>query len=72
MDMKDLKFPEDFKGWIPLYPIKGNHYLVIQSPDGTKEACIHLKDNDVVGVIDALTGETLYEDPLLVHMLERE
>ena len=71
MAMKDLKFPDDFKGWVPKYGIRGNRYLIIRSSDGTKEACIHLIDNDVVGVIDTLTGETLYKDPLLARMLER-
>jgi len=60
---EDPKFPEDFKGWIPLYPVLGNRYLVLESPDGDKEACIHLVDNEVVGILDRTTGMMLYEHP---------
>jgi len=47
--MEEPKFPYDFKGWKPLYTMRGNRYLILGSPDGSKEACIHLEDNDVVG-----------------------
>ncbi|GAH41482.1 unnamed protein product [marine sediment metagenome] len=60
---EDPKFPEDFKEWIPLYPVLGNRYLVLRSPDGDKEACIHLVDNEVVGILDIATGMMLYEHP---------
>lgn len=64
---EDPKFPEDFKGWIPLYtplyPVLGGRYLVLESPDGDKEACIHLVDNEVVGIMDRATGMMLYEHP---------
>jgi len=59
--MKDPVYPDDFQGWIPLYPINNNKYLIIESPDGTKEACIHLLDNDIIGIIDRATGVTLYD-----------
>lgn len=65
--MKEPEYPEDFKGWKPLYTIRGNRYLILGSPDGSKEACIHLEDNDVVGIIDAATGEDLYVHPLNVR-----
>jgi len=59
--MKEPRYPEDFKGWRPLYPMHNNRFLVLESPDGTKEACIHLVDNEVVGIIDKGTGEEIYD-----------
>ena len=59
--MKDPVYPEDFEGWIPLYPINNNKFLIIESPDGTQEACIHLADNEVVGIKDKATGADLYD-----------
>ena len=38
-----------------------NRYLVLESPDGTVEACIHLEDNDVVGIKNKATGEDIYD-----------
>jgi len=49
---EDPRYPEDFKGWRPLYPMHNNRFLLLESPDGTKEACIHLVDNEVVGIKD--------------------
>ena len=62
--MDPPKYPEDFKGWRPIYTIHNNRYLILESPDGTKEACIHQKDNDVVGIIDKATGEQIYDGNL--------
>ena len=59
--MKEPRYPEDFKGWRPLYPMHNNKYLVLESPDGTREACIHLKDNEVVGIKDKATGRNIYD-----------
>ncbi len=59
--MTEPRYPEDFKGWRPFYPIHNNRYLVLESPDGTKEACIHLKDNEVVGIKDKTTGRDIYD-----------
>ncbi len=60
----DPRYPEDFKGWVPLYPMHNNRYLVLESPDGTREACIHLVDNEVVGIKDKATGEDIYNGNL--------
>ncbi len=62
--MKGPVYPEDFQGWKPLYPINNNKYLIIESPDGTREACIHLLDNEIIGIIDKATGVTLYDGNL--------
>ena len=62
--MKEPKYPEDFKGWRPLYPMRNNRFLVLESSDGAKEACIHLVDNEVVGIIDKATGEEIYDGNL--------
>ena len=62
--MKEPNYPEDFKGWRTLYPMHDNRYLVLESPDGTKEACIHLVDNEVVGIINKATGEEIYDGNL--------
>ncbi len=59
--MIDPKYPEDFVGWIPLYPMHNNRFLIIESPDGTREACIHLIDNEVVAIKDKATGADLYD-----------
>ena len=59
--MDKLKYPEDFKGWKPLYSMHNNRYLVLESPDASMEACIHLLDNDVIGIIDNATGEEIYD-----------
>ena len=58
---EDPRYPEDFKGWKPLYPMHNNRFLVLESPDGTKEACIHLVDNEVVGIKDKATGRDIYD-----------
>ena len=58
---KPPKYPDDFKGWKTLYKLTGNRYLVIVSPDHSKEACIHLEDNEVVGVKNRITGEDIYD-----------
>ena len=62
--MDPPKYPEDFKGWKPLYMMHNNRYLILESPDGTKETCIHLKDNDVVGIKDKATGMDIYDGNL--------
>ena len=62
--MKIPKYPEDFVGWKNLRKITGNRYLVIESPDGTLEACIHIQDNDVVGIKHKLTGIDIYDGNL--------
>jgi len=62
--MDQPKYPEDFKGWKPIYMMHNNRYLILESPDGTKETCIHLKDNDVVGIFDKVTGEDIYDGNL--------
>ncbi len=62
--MKDPVYPEDFQGWKPLYPIHNNKYIILESPNGTREACIHLVDNDIIGIIDRATGITLYDGNL--------
>ena len=59
--MKDPVFPDDFQGWKPIYTIGNNKFLILVSPDGTKETCIHLLDNDILGIIDRATGVTLYD-----------
>ena len=59
--MDHPKYPEDFKGWKHLRKITGNKYLVIESPDGSLEACIHIQDNDVIGIKHKLTGIDIYD-----------
>lgn len=58
---EDPRYPEDFKDWRPLYPMHNNRFLILESPDGTKEACIHLVDNEVVGIKDKATGRDIYD-----------
>lgn len=62
--MKDPVYPDDFQGWKPLYPIHNNKYIILESPDGTRETCIHLLDNEIIGIIDRATGVTLYDGNL--------
>jgi len=62
--MESPKYPEDFKGWKHLYHMHNNRYLVLESPDGSMEACIHLEDNDVVGIKDKITGVDIYDGNL--------
>ena len=59
--MEDPRYPEDFKDWRTLYLMHNKIYLVIESPDGTMEACIHLVDNQVVGIKDSATGRDIYD-----------
>jgi len=59
--MKVPRYPEDFEGWRPLYPMHNNRFLVLESPDGNMEACIHLVDNEVVGIKDKATGRDIYD-----------
>jgi len=62
--MTEPRYPEDFKDWKTLYLMHNKQYLVIESPDGTMEACIHLEDNEVVGIKDKATGEGIYDGNL--------
>ena len=59
--MSHPKYPRDFEGWRPLRKITGDKYLVIESPNGIFEACIHIKDNDVVGIKYKATGIDIYD-----------
>lgn len=60
------RYPEDFKDWRTLYLMHNKIYLVIESPDGTMEACIHLVDNEVVGIKDKATGMDIYDGNILL------
>lgn len=62
--MMEPKYPKDFKDWKTVYLMHDKLYLVIESPDGAMEACIHLEDNDVVGIKDKATGEHIYDGNL--------
>ena len=62
--MTESKYPEDFKGWRSLYLLHNNLYLVLESPDGAMEACIHLEDDEVVGIKNKATGEHIYDGNL--------
>jgi hypothetical protein len=62
--MMEPKYPENFKGWRTLYSLHNNRYLVLESPDGAMEACIHLEDNEVVGIKNKATGEHIYDGNL--------
>jgi len=64
--MTEPKYPEDFKGWKTLYLMHDKLYLVIESPDGTMDACIHLEDNEVVGIRNKVTGEYIYDGNLVL------
>jgi hypothetical protein len=61
--LKEPKYPDDFSGWKRVdgwtTPLGGN-YLVIDSPDGREQACIHVDDGDVLGIYDKLTGSYRY------------
>ncbi len=59
--MKHPKYPRDFKDWRPLRKVTGDKYLIIESPDGVLEACIHIRDNDVVGIKHKATGIDIYD-----------
>jgi len=62
--MTEPKYPEDFKDWKTIYLMHDKRYLVIESPDGAMEACIHLEDNEVVGIRNKVTGEDIYDGNL--------
>ena len=62
--MRHPKYPRDFKDWNPLRKITGGKYLVIESPDGVLEACIHISDNHVVGIKHKETGIDIYDGNL--------
>ena len=62
--MRDPKYPRDFKDWRTLRKVMGNKYLIIESPDGFLEACIHIQDNDVVGIKNKATGIDIYDGNL--------
>ena len=62
--MKHPKYPRDFKDWKKIGKITGNKYLLIESPDGVLEACIHIRDNDVVGIKHKATGIDIYDGNL--------
>jgi len=62
--VNEPSYPEDFKDWKTLYLMHNKIYLVIESPDGSMEACIHLLDNEVVGIKDKATGRDIYDGNL--------
>jgi len=64
--MKEPKYPVDFKDWKTLYLMHDKLYLVIESPDGTMDACIHLEDNEVVGIRNKITGKYIYDGNLVL------
>ena len=64
--MKSPKYPEDFVGWKRLYKMHNTRYLILESPDGTMEACIHTVDNDIVGIKDKKTGKDIYNGNLVL------
>ena len=64
--MNEPIYPEDFKGWRTLYLMHNKTFIVLESPDGTKEACIHLVDNEVVGIKDKVTGRDIYDGNILL------
>lgn len=53
-------------GWKELYKMHNDRYLVIVSPDHSEEACIHLEDNEVVGIKDRKTGEDLFDGNIVL------
>jgi len=59
--MDPPRYPENFKGWRPLYTMHDTRYLILESQDASMEACIHLEDNDVVGIKDKATGMDIYD-----------
>ena len=59
--MEPPKYPEDFSGWRPIYTLLDTRYVVLESPDGSMESCIHLEDKDVVGIKDKATGMDTYD-----------
>jgi len=64
MTEKEPKHPDDFPKWRQVAcwrAISGGNYIVIDSPDGREEACVHVDDGDVLGIMDELTGRYRYE-----------
>lgn len=59
-----MKYPEDFKGWKETGTVREGRYRIIESPDGNFEACIHICDNDVVGVMEKSRGIAIQGDDL--------
>lgn len=60
----ERRYPDDFRGWRPLGLIRGNRYLVLESPDKRYQCIIHLEDNDVVSVLEARSGQAVYDNPI--------
>lgn len=68
-----LKYPDDFEGWRELGKMRGplgSNYLVLESPDGSKLAQIHVEDNDVAIVLERRTRRVLYIHPTSVKGLK--
>lgn len=68
-----MKYPDDFKGWKELGKMRGplgGNYLVLESPDGSKLAQIHVEDNDVALVFERRTYRVLHMHPTSVKGLK--
>lgn len=64
--MEAPRYPDDFEDWEPVDGwtcISGGHYLVLDSPDGVEQCCVHLDDGEVLGIRNKLTGRYRYERP---------
>lgn len=59
--MKPPKYPDEFKDWKPLYRMNNDQFLILESPDETQQACIHLVDNEVVGIMDKASEKLVYD-----------
>ena len=72
------KYPEDFEDWIPVdgyQTILGGNYLVLDSPDGKEQICVHLQDGHVLGILDKATmkyGDERPELSLIHAMIKTE
>ena len=58
-----MKYPDDFKGWLPLGMMFNGRYLIIEKPDHKYQAWIHVADNELVELLEAKTGEKVYSHP---------
>ena len=61
----------DLRGWLYMDPLIRGTYDVYGSPDGKRLAVVHLQDDEVVVIMERVTGEMVYLHPKTRRGLKR-
>lgn len=65
IEWHERRYPDDYGGWLPIATIRGDKYLVLESPDKRYQCVVHRADNHVAAVLEG--AETVYTHPVSVE-----